>query len=102
MFKKKKENKNYSENNSLMIKFLHLQTDEYITKFIKSRYKEGQYVDVSSTGTDGRLKLKLIHDKVGIVRIANYVKIYIGTVKVWDNQQKEETKRNSKLAKIVS
>lgn len=51
MFKKREENKKYSEENALFIQFLDLQTDEFITKFIQEKYKAGQYVSVASTGT---------------------------------------------------
>jgi hypothetical protein len=103
MFKKREENKQYSEENLLLIKYLDLQTDEYIAKFIKSKYKEGQYVNVASTGTAGGLRVKIIHDRVDIHRLEKYTKIYIGTAKVWDNEITDsgKFKGKSRLAKIV-
>lgn len=104
MFKKKKENTKFSEEKALLIQFLDLQTDEFIKKFIQEKYKSGQYVNVASTGTAGGLKVKIVDNKVDLVKSANYTKIYIGTVKVWDNEITKLGKfqGKSRLAKIVS
>lgn len=103
MFKKREENKKYSEENALLIQFLHLQTDEFITKFIKEKYKAGQLVSVAYTGTAGGLRVKIVDDRVYISRTAEYTKIYIGTAKVWDNEIKKpgNFQGKSRLAKIV-
>jgi len=98
MFKKREENKKYSEENSLLIKFLDLQTNEFITKFIREKYKVGQYVNVSSCCTAGGLRVKILNDSVDISRNPGYTKIYIGTAKVWDN---EKTKFGNFLGKSI-
>lgn len=104
MFKKKVENTKFSEEKSLLIQFLDLQTDEFIKKFIQENYKAGQYVNVASTGTTVGLRVKILDNKVDLVRSANYTKIYVGTVKVWDNEQArgDKFKGKARLAKIVS
>ena len=103
MFKKREENKKYSEENNLLIKFLDLQTDEFITKFIQEKYKAGQYVSVASAGTTGGLRVKIVNDRVDISRTTGYTKIYIGVAKVWDNEITKlgNFQRKSRLAKIV-
>ena len=103
MFKKREENKKYSEENSLLIQFLDLQTDEFITKFIREKYKEGQFVSVAYTGTAGGLRVKIVDDIVVISRDSGCTKIYIGTAKVWDNQITKlgNFQGKSRLAKIV-
>jgi hypothetical protein len=104
MFKKREENKQFSEEAALLIQFLDLQTDEYITKFIQEKYKVGQYVSVDYTGNAGRSRAKIVDDRVDISRTPSYTKIYIGTAKVWDNEinKKGNFKGKSRLAKIVS
>ena len=103
MFKKREENKKYSEENSLLIQFLDLQTDEFITKFIQERYKVGQHVSVASTGTAGGLRVKIVGNSVDIFRTTVYTKIYIGIAKVWDNEITKlgNFQGKSRLAKIV-
>ena len=103
MFKKKLENTKFSEEKSLLIQFLDLQTDEFIKKFIQEKYKAGQYVSVASTGTAGGLRVKILDNKVDLVRSANYTKIYIGVAKVWDNEITKlgNFQGKSRLAKIV-
>ena len=103
MFKKREENKKYSEENNLLIKFLDLQTDEFITKFIQEKYKAGQYVSVASTGTAGGLRVRILDNRVDISRTSGYTKIYIGAAKVWDNQITKlgDFGGKSRLAKIV-
>jgi len=103
MFKKKQENTKFSEEASLLIQFLHLQTDEFITKFIQDKYKTGQNVSVASTGTAGGLRVKIHDHRVDIVRSPLSTKIYIGTAKVWDNEVTKNSnyQGKSRLAKIV-
>ncbi len=103
MFKKKEENKKYSEESSLLVKFLDLQTDEFITKFIRERYKKGDYVDQSIAASAGGLRVPILGDKVEICRseIYGYTKIFIGHAKVWDNQTNSKFQGKSRLAKIV-
>ena len=103
MFKKREESKKYSEENALLIQFLDLQTDEFITKFIQEKYKAGQFVSVASTGTAGGLRVKIVDDRVDIYRTTVYTKIYIGMAKVWDNEITKlgNFQGKSRLAKIV-
>ena len=103
MFKKREENKKYSEENALLIQFLDLQTDEFITKFIQEKYKAGQYVSVAYTGTAGGLRVQILDNRVDISRNTGYTKIYIGMAKVWDNEtiKFSNFQGKSRLAKIV-
>lgn len=103
MFKKRVENTKFSEERALLIQFLDFQTDDYIKKFIQENYKAGQYVSVASTGTAGGLRVKIIDDKVAIIRLPSCTKIYIGVAKVWDNEQTKNGnfKGKARLAKIV-
>jgi hypothetical protein len=106
MFKKRKEDKSYDENQSLMIKFLHLQSEEFIKKFLQKKYPVGVYVDQTTAMTAGSLRVRIQSDNVQIENFDGYhvwTRMYIGEVKVWDNKIDEVTgyTGKSKLAKIV-
>ena len=101
MLEKRKENKDYLDSNSSLIQFLDCQTDEYIEVFIKSKYKKGQYVDQSTAMSHGRSRALIEHDRVNIIRSFRSTQIFIGNVKIWDNQIKSGFQGKSKLAKIV-